>query len=146
VDPRVSRASEAHPAVLTLVASCAVLAAVITPAAIIVAWIVARQFSTNTLFIAAVSGGVCLFAAASALVTTFVANRIHAPVQGVLAALLFRMGVPLVAMVVLPNFGGPLAAPGMTSTILGVYLVALVVETLLSLRMVSPASSALRTA
>jgi hypothetical protein len=37
---------------------------------------------------------------------------------------------------ILPQLGGAAAAPGVMSTILGVYLVALVVETILALQMV----------
>jgi len=146
VGRKVSNASQSRLSVQALVASCALLAAVIVPAAGIVSWIVNRQLSTGTIVSAAVGGGICLFAASAALVTTFVANQIHAPVQGVLASLAIRMGLPLIALIALPKFGGALAAPGISATILGVYLVSLIVETILSVRMVSLPANDLRTA
>jgi hypothetical protein len=71
---------------------------------------------------------------------------LQAPVQGVLVAMLLRMGLPLAALIALPNMGGTIATSGVTSTILGVYLVALVLETILSLRMIAPRPDALKTA
>ena len=75
-------------------------------------------------------------AAAIALAATFFGNQFGAPVQGVLVGMLFRMGLPLAALIGLPQVGGPLATGGLGMTIVGVYLVALVIETLLALRMV----------
>jgi hypothetical protein len=89
---------------------------------------------------AAVSFGVCWISAGLALVSTFVGNRQGWPVQALFLGMLFRMGLPLGAMIVLPSVGGPLAPPGIATTILGVYLVTLLVETLLAVRMISPLS------
>ena len=92
----------------------------------------------ESLVAAAIGGGVCWLAASLALAATFLGNRLQAPVQGVLAGMLFRMGLPLAAIMALPKLGGAWAPPGVATTILGVYLVALVVETVLALRMVPP--------
>ena len=54
----------------------------------------------------------------------------------------FRMGLPLAALIGLPQVGGPLASGGLGTTIVGVYLVALVIETLLALRMVPSPTAA----
>jgi len=121
---------------MSLVASCAVLAVVLAPVAILVAWISSGRFSADTLLAAAIGGGICWLAASLALTATYLGNRWHAPVQGVLAGMLFRLGLPLMAIIALPKLGSPWTPTGVAATILGVYLVALVVETGLALRMV----------
>jgi hypothetical protein len=92
----------------------------------------------NALVSAAIGGGVCWLAGALALTATFVGNRLQASVHGLLIGMLVRMGLPLAALVGLSQSGAPLGANGVATTILGVYLVSLVVETLLSLRMIAP--------
>jgi hypothetical protein len=146
VDQQASNASRSSLSLLGLIASCALLAVVLAPTALAVAWLAAGELSPQAWFGAAVGGAVCFLAAALALTTTFLANRFQAPVQGVLLAMLLRMGLPLVALIALPKMGGVFSWSGVTSTILGVYLVALVLETLLSLRMIAPKSDALKAA
>jgi hypothetical protein len=121
---------------MSLAGACALLAASVLPAALVVAAIACGGFSSQSLVCAAIGGGICWIAAALALAATFFGNRYHAPVPGVLAGMIFRMGLPLVALVAISKLADPLAASGVTNTILGVYLVALVVETLLAVRMV----------
>jgi hypothetical protein len=87
---------------------------------------------------AAIGGGICWLAGALALSATYLCNQFHAPVQGVLVGMAFRMGLPLAGLIVLPQLGGPLGASSVTATVLGVYLVGLVAETVLALRMVPP--------
>ncbi len=50
--------------------------------------------------------------------------------------MLVRMAIPLAAMVVLPAIGGPLMAAGAPGMVMAYYLLALLVETWLSLRFV----------
>jgi hypothetical protein len=122
--------------VVGLIVSCAVLAAAIAPVALLVAWLSAGRLTELTLASAAVGGGVCWLSGSLALTATYIAQQLQAPIQGVLLGMLFRMALPLAALVALRQQGGPLVEAGVTHVILGVYLVALVVETLLSLRMV----------
>jgi hypothetical protein len=49
--------------------------------------------------------------------------------------MLFRLGLPLMVIALLKKLGGPMADESVLRTILGVYLVALVLETALALRM-----------
>jgi hypothetical protein len=146
VELEVTKSSESCSSVMGLFRSCALLAVLIAPAAVAVAALANRGFSSQSLEYASIAGGICWVAAALALAATFFGNQYRAPVQGVLAGMAFRMGLPLAAVIVLPTLGGPLAAGGMTMTILGVYLVALVIETLLALRLVPPQSSPRQTA
>ena len=142
MDRQACRVSQAGSSWMGLVASCALLAVVLAPAAILVAWISSGRFAADTLLAAAIGGGICWVAASLALTATYLGNRWQSPVQGVLAGMLFRLGLPLVAITALPKLGGSWAPPGVATTILGVYLVALVVETGLALRMVPPQSRA----
>jgi len=130
----------------SLVWSCVILAGVIAPTAILLAGTCNRGLSFDALRTAAAGGGVCWVAGAAALVATFFANRIGSPIQGVLAGMLFRMGLPLAAVLALPRLDERLAATGVVTTIVGVYLVALVVETLLSLKMVPAPGQAAKAA
>jgi hypothetical protein len=119
------------------------LALVIAPTAVLVAWIYSRELSASTLLGAAIGGGVCLLAGALALTATALGNRLQFPVQGVLIAMLIRMGLPLAAIIALPYIDSSGAASIARATILGVYLIALVIETALSLRMIpQPAQAA----
>ena len=86
---------------------------------------------------ALVACGICLFAGTLALSITAILQRLNQGVQGILGAMLVRMGVPLVALFLLPEVGGPLVAGGVTGMLMVYYLITLTVETWLSLRFVS---------
>jgi hypothetical protein len=122
------------------------LAIVIAPAAILVAWICNRELSASTLLGAAIGGGVSWLAGAIALTATALGNRLKFPVQSVLIAMLIRMGLPLAAIIALPYIDSSPAAKIARSTILGVYLIALVIETALSLRMIPQQAHAAKAA
>src|SRR6187551_3457893 len=103
VDPQASRVSQASSSWMSLAASCAVLSLCVAPAAILAAWISSRQWSADTLLAAGIGGGICLLAGCLALAATFLGNRWNSPIQGVLAGMLFRLGLPLIALVMLPK-------------------------------------------
>lgn len=132
----VSNTEQNRADLVRLVGSCALLAIAIAVAAPLISALVHRGLGAEAISAAVIAGGICFLAAAVALVATHFGNRFQAPVQGLLVSMIFRMGLPLVALIALPNLGGPFAASGVSSTILGVYLVALAVETVLALRMV----------
>ena len=50
--------------------------------------------------------------------------------------------LPLAAVIGLPKLGGVFAARSFAVTILGVYLAALLIETILAVRLISPLSAA----
>jgi hypothetical protein len=141
VEPQTQRESNDRLSVLWVVASCAMLGMVLAPVALGIS-VVQGGWTRESLVRAALGGGICWIAAALALVSTYLGNRWHAPVPGLLLGMLFRMALPLAAIMALTNLDGPLALPGIATTILGVYLVALVLETLLAVRMISPLSGA----
>ena len=89
------------------------------------------------LWAAAVAALVCLGAGLIAL--TFLA-LFRDPMQafnGVGLAMLFRMAIPMAAGIFLTKLGGPLAEAGVFGMIVGFYLVGLLVETLLAIRLVN---------
>lgn len=127
-----------------LVAFCAFLGFALVPVALAISAVQGGGGSPSEWLVRAlVSGGVCWVAAALALASTYLGNRLQSPVPGLLLGMLFRMGLPLAAIMALPSVGAPLAPQGIATTILGVYLVALVQETGLSLR-VFPATRAVK--
>jgi hypothetical protein len=115
---------------------CAILAVPVAPVAIGAATVANRGFSPEAALAAAIGGGICWLAASLGLVVVYVGNRMKLPVQGVLAGMLFRMGLPLAALIVFPQLGGVFSVPGLAATILCSYLVALVAETLVAIRMI----------
>lgn len=84
---------------------------------------------------AAIAGAICWAGALSALllIGLFRASQ-NQMVSATLLGMLFRMGLPLVTGLVLTRNGGPLADAGLFGMILVFYLVGLVVETILSVR------------
>jgi len=135
-DARATRAAGTAPSLRVLIGSVGWLTLVIVPAAVLVAYLQTMAFTTNTVLVAAAGGAICWIAGALALTVTWLGNCLAMPVQGVLGAMLFRLGIPLVSVVAAPQLEGILGVSGMATTILGVYLIALIAETALSLRMV----------
>ena len=59
-------------------------------------------------------------------------------IHGVMAGTLFRVGIPLFVGILLTRTAGPLANAGVFGMIVVCYLVGLVVDTLLALRLIRP--------
>jgi len=138
VDRKTASVPASRPSLMGLAQSCALLGVGLVSVAVVIACVVSGGVSTPALQSAALAGGICWAAATFALTATFVGNWLQAPVQGMLAGMLFRMGLPLTAILVANTTS---ARPGTAVTILSVYLVTLVAETTLALRMVSPATA-----
>jgi hypothetical protein len=69
---------------------------------------------------------------------TWLAQVLRQPVFGVLAAMVVRAAPPLLAIVAIPSWDEVLLRGGAQGMILGYYLVALLVETWLSITLVGP--------
>ena len=145
MDQQINNATSARSSVAGLVAACAVLAAVLLPAGLLIGWVVAWKFDAQVAQSALIAAGICWFAGTLALAAAQVGSRLGMPLQGFLAGMLFRTGLPLGAGIAL-NRVGPLAESGIFTMILGVYLCALVVETILSLYLSQPAARIRRAA
>lgn len=85
---------------------------------------------------------VCWLGAFIALVITGVLRGTPQAINGILGATLFRMGIPLAAGFLLSSSSEALAKAGVFGMVVCYYLLTLVVETLLSLRLIQPAPKA----
>ncbi len=124
----------------SLLTACVVLTLVVLLALPIFAWVGHSRSGTAGIFAAAVAAGICWGGAFLALLLSGWLRSGQNAVNGVLAGMLFRMGVPLVAGMALHWQGGWLAEAGVFGMILAFYFVTLIAETLLALRLVAPAS------
>ena len=88
----------------------------------------------------AMAAGVCLVAALLALGTSHLLQGPQHLLASVAAGMMIRMGIPLVAALVVRNLGGPLADAGFLYYLVVFYPVTLTAETILSL----PSSSGKR--
>ncbi len=88
---------------------------------------------------AAAAGVVCWMGAVLALTLTALFRGTPMAIHGTLLSMIFRVGLPMLAGISLSNMGGTLAEGGVFGLIVGYYLAGLVVETLLSLRVVAAA-------
>jgi hypothetical protein len=92
-------------------------------------------------FVALGAAALCGAAAALSLVVSVLGQRNSQPVGGVLAGMLVRMAVPMLALLALPKMNPVLLQAGARELLLGFYLVSLAVETWLLVRM-TPTSKA----
>ena len=92
---------------------------------------------------AGVAGGVCWLSGLTPLLLIGMFRGPQAALNAALIGILFRMGLPLCVAVAFAQQGGELAQAGILGMILGYYLVTLVVDTLLSIRLVSSANEPL---
>lgn len=142
VDPQVGRVSRQSGSLASLLAGCALLAAALLPLAAGIAWFAYGRSGWTGVAAAALAGVVCWVSACLALVAGFCGQELGNPVAGILGGMLFRLGLPLATGVLIQAKHAPLAQAGCFTMILGLYLVALVIETLLSLRFVPQSTRA----
>lgn len=114
----------------------ALVAAVVGVTVPVAAWIAFGHLDTVIALQAAVAGLICWLAAVAALAATVLGTHWGWPVQAMLVSTVLRMGIPLAAVMVAPHFGGVWASRAWAGMLVGVYLVALVAETLVAVRMV----------
>ncbi len=136
MDPQDGRASGRDSSIRSLLVACALVGLALLPVAAGVAWLGYARSGLVGVAAATIAASVCWLSACLALVSVFVGQRLDAGIQGILAGMLFRMGLPLAVAMAFKYNSPPLAEAGIFWMILGLYLVALVVETLLSLRFV----------
>jgi hypothetical protein len=136
VNPQPGVTTERRGSVASLLASCALLAVVLAAATAGAAWWASSRSGSSGAYAALLAGGVCLTSSTLALTISFLGQRFDQPIAGVLGGMIFRLGLPLAAGLAIQSSGGPLAAAGCFGMIVALYLVALPVETLLSLKFV----------
>jgi hypothetical protein len=116
--------------------SCAWLTLIIIFALLVAIAIVGSSRGAAGIAASAVAAGVCWIGSMAALVVTGLSSRSNHAVQGHLLGMFFRLGLPLVAGIAIKNSGGTLAQAGTFGLIVVFYLIALVTETVLSLRLI----------
>ena len=124
--------------VLSLLGACATLVAVLAVVGVGFGFYGDYRYGAIGVRVAFLAVGICSLAGCLALAVSFAGKRCGCPLQGVLASMLVRLGLPLIAGVVLQRASPSLAAAGVFGMIVGNYLCMLVVETCLSLKFVSP--------
>jgi hypothetical protein len=95
-----------------------------------------QKFGQAGWLAALVAALVCWFGSTAALVLTALLRGPQTALYSLLFGMVFRMGLPLAAGIVLSQQSPRLAAAGVFGCIVGFYLVTLVAETLLSLPLV----------
>jgi hypothetical protein len=118
-----------------LALSVAILTAVLAAAFPLFAVYGYHRHGSWGLIAAIVAALVCWASCSLALACVAFLQRTQ-PVAGILGSMIFRMGVPLVLGIALQQNHEQLAAAGIFGTILLYYLLSLIVETLLSVRLI----------
>ncbi|MEQ8788742.1 MAG: hypothetical protein RIC55_20695 [Pirellulaceae bacterium] len=137
-----SAAPAQAPSTGRLVGSCLILVGVLVLAFPAYAWFGYARSGANGIAVAAVALLVCGASAVLALLVTGLLQGGKQAVNALLSGMALRMGVPFAAGMLLQSQGGPLAEAGVFGMILAYYLLALAVETVLSLRLIKqPANS-----
>jgi len=103
----------------------------------VVAWIAHVRFGVDGVLAALVAAGVCWSAATLALVSAGLLRGPNAALYSMLFGMFFRLGLPLFAGVLLTRQGGPLSRAGLFGWLVVFYLLTLVAETVLSLRVLA---------
>lgn len=120
----------------SLLQCCALLLFVIVAALLLIGWWGFSNHGTTGLIAALVAAGTCWLGGTLALISTAFAGRgSTAALWSLLFGMLFRMGLPLVVGLALNRAGGPLASAGVFGMVLVFYLLILVVETPLSIKL-----------
>jgi hypothetical protein len=89
-----------------------------------------------------VAGGICFAGAGAALLAAgTIRGGGHAAVSGMLLGMLFRMGLPLAALMMFQQNGGTLQQAGIVGCLLLVYPVTLLAEVALALPLVQSATT-----
>jgi hypothetical protein len=101
------------------------------------------QVGPMGIWAAAVATAICLAGAAAALVATglFRGAGPHGAVSGMMLGMLFRMGLPLGALMAFQQNGGALVEAGIVGCLLLVYPVTLLAEVALAVSLLQPPES-----
>lgn len=101
-------------------------------------WLGYRRAGWEGIAAAALALAVCGSAAVLALFIAWMTQLLRQPISGILAAMVVRAAPPLLAIVAIPSMDEALLRGGAQGMFLGYYLVGLLLETWLSLRLVGP--------
>lgn len=125
-----------------MIRSCLALTAVVLLALLVVGGVVGSTRGVNGVLAASTAAAICWSGSTMALLLAGFTSRSNQAVQGHLLGMFFRLGLPLVAGMILQKSGGLLAEAGVFGLIVVFYLITLVAETLLSLQFIKHSKSA----
>jgi hypothetical protein len=118
--------------------ACAGLTLVVVAAFPVFAWYGYISAGTTGIAAAAVAAGVCWLGAMIALVIAGISDDPPKALSAVLAGMIFRLGLPLAAGLLLRQYVPSLAAAGVFGMILCYYFITLIADTLFLLRLIAP--------
>jgi len=118
--------------------SCLLLTIIVLAVFPLFAWFGYSRHAMDGVFAASIAGGVCWLGATLALVTTVLLQGSPSAVSGTLLGTAFRTGLPFLSAFALAQMGGPIAKAGVVGMIVAYYLLTLVAETLLAVRLIKP--------
>lgn len=121
----------------------AVLGAVLAVVSALAGAVAARQYGAEAYRASAIAAAINWFAGAAALLTVFATRHGVHRINGVMLAMGSRMALPLATVLFLTRSKDPLVASGICGLIVVHYLAGLAIETLMSVRLASAASSQL---
>jgi len=124
--------------------NCVWLTIVVLVALLVIGGMIGQARGINGALAAGVAAALCWLGSTAALVIAGISSRKNHAVQGHLLGTIFRLGLPLVAGIVLQKFGGPLAEAGVFGLIVVFYLITLIAETVLALRFIKRPENATR--
>ena len=132
------------PSIGGLIGPCAKMVAVL--AALGGALAVWRYAESGSLGVAAagLAAGLCLVGAIGAFLATTLVRSPQAAVSGMLLGMMFRLGLPLVVLLIMLKRGGELIDAGLVTCFLICYPVGLLTETLLVLPFVKKHAASMK--
>lgn len=106
-----------------------------------VGWFASNRHGTTGLLAAAIATGVCLVSAILALQAVAVTAGTNNAVSGTLLSMVMRSAIPFFSAILLCQLSPPLADAGLFGMVLVIYLIVLLVETTVAVRLVNQLSA-----
>src|SRR5262245_59060874 len=116
--------------------SCGWLTVIVAVALLLIGGVLGATRGISASVAAVVAASLCWAGSMAALLIAGYSSRSNHAVQGHLLGMFFRLGLPLVAGLILQKAGGRLSDSGVFGLILVFYLITLPAETILSLQFI----------
>lgn len=139
--PSGSRIPSEPPSLRKVLLCCLVLTLLMAMAAVVAVVVGYERYGTTGIVSAAVAAATCWLASVAALVVVAMTTATPNALAGIFGAMGLQMGFPLAAMITLPSVSPVLSKAGIAGMFLAFFLVSLIVETSLSIVIVSGPSA-----
>ncbi len=124
----------------TLAGSCVVLTVVVALVLPVVALALRARNGSDGVLAACIAAGICWVASITALVVAKITTDTQLRLAGVFASMALRTGIPLIAAILLTSTSPTLTRGGVFGATVVFYLLTLMLETVLSVRLVNSTS------